>query len=105
MEASVLGFQFIRDLYQEDEDFKPYLNGQEGSKHSLYTYQEGFSFKGNKLCIPKGPIWKLLVKEVLGEALAGHFGINKTIDMLKEHFFWPKMGGHVYEVISKCSIC
>ena len=36
--------------------------------------------------------------------LAGHFGINKTIDMLKEHFFWPKMGGDVHEVIFKCSI-
>jgi len=37
MEASVLGFQFIGDLYQEDEDFKPYLNDQEGSKHGPYT--------------------------------------------------------------------
>ena len=34
MEARVLGFQFIGGLYQEDEDFKPYLNGQEDSKHN-----------------------------------------------------------------------
>jgi len=25
--------------------------------------------------------------------------------MLKEHFFWPKMGRDIHEVISKCSIC
>jgi len=25
--------------------------------------------------------------------------------MLKEHFFWPKMGGNVHEMISECSIC
>ena len=24
--------------------------------------------------------------------------------MLKQHFFWPKMGGDIHEVISKCSI-
>src|SRR4029079_8283196 len=51
------------------------------------------------------PLRKLLVKEVHGGSLAGHFGINKTIDMLKEHFYWPKMGGDVHEIISKCSIC
>jgi len=28
METRVLGFQFIRDLYQEDEDLRPYLNDQ-----------------------------------------------------------------------------
>ena len=40
-----------------------------------------------------------------GGGLAGHFGIKKTIDMLKEHFFLPNMGVDVHEVISKCSIC
>ena len=44
-------------------------------------------------------------QKVHSGGLAGHFGINKTIDMLKEHFFWPKMGGDVHEVIFKCSFC
>ena len=61
--------------------------------------------RATKLCIPKGLIRKLLVKEVHGGGLAGHFGINKTIDMLNEHFFCPKMGGDIHEVIFKCSIC
>lgn len=87
MEVRVLGFQFIYKPYQKDEDFKHYLHGQEGHKHSPYTHQEGFLFKGNKLCISKGHTRKLLVKEVYGGGLAGHFGVNKTIDMLKEHFF------------------
>jgi len=62
-------------------------------------------FKGNKLYIPKGPIRKLLVKKVHRCGLAGHFGINKTIDMVKEHFYWPRIGGDVHEVISKRSLC
>jgi len=87
MEVTILGFKFIEELYHDDENSKPYLNDQDNHKHSPYTRQEGFLFKGNKLCIPKGPVRKLLVKEVHGEGLIGHFGINKTIDMLKEHFF------------------
>jgi len=67
METRVLGFQFIRDLYLEDEDFKPYLNGQEGSKHSPYTHQEGFLFKGNKICILKGPSESCLSRKFIEE--------------------------------------
>jgi len=56
MEARVLGFQFIRELYQDDEEFKHYLHDQDDYKHIPYTLQEGFLLKGNNLCIPKGPI-------------------------------------------------
>jgi len=105
MEARVLGFKFIQEPYHDDKDFKPYLNDQDNHKHRPYTLQEGFLFKGNKLCNPKGPIRNLLVKEVHEGGLVGQFGINKTIDMLKEHFFWPKIDGDIHEIISKCSIC
>lgn len=36
---------------------------------------------------------------------AGHFGINKTVDVLQEHLFWHKLAGDVYSVISKCATC
>jgi len=87
MEERVLRFQFIQELYRKHEDFIPYLQDQEGNKKSPYTIQEGFLLKGNKLCIPKGIIQKVLVKEVHGGGLDGHFNINETIDMLKEHFY------------------
>jgi len=34
----------------------------------------------------------------------GHFVLNKTANILKEHFYWPKMGSAVHKV-SACSIC
>jgi len=95
MEARVLGFKFIQELYHDDEDFKPSLNDQDNHKHRPYTSQEGFFFKGNP---------KVLVKDTNGGGLVPHFGINKSIDMLKEHVFCPKMGGDVHQVISKCLI-
>jgi len=84
MEVRVLGFKFIQELYHDDENFKPYLSDQDDHKHSPYTLQVGPLFKGNKPCIPNGPIRNVLVKEMHGGGLANHFGINKTIDMLKE---------------------
>jgi len=46
-----------------------------------------------------------LVPDAHGGALASHFGLNNTIDILKEHFYWPQMGSDVHRVISACSIC
>jgi len=40
-----------------------------------------------------------------GGVLADHFGINKTLEILKDHFYWPKIVGDIYNVISRCNIC
>ena len=76
-----------------------------GTQREPYSVQEGYLFSGNKLCIPQGSWRELLVREAHGGALAGHFGLNKTIDILRVHFYWPKMGGDVRKIISACSIC
>ena len=41
--------------------------------------------------MPKGSIRKLLVKEAHNGGLMGHFGIQKTLDLLHEHLFLPHM--------------
>ncbi|KAH9657973.1 hypothetical protein KPL70_023298 [Citrus sinensis] len=35
----------------------------------------------------------------------GHFGIAKTLDVLKEHFFWPHMKCDVERICEKCITC
>jgi len=70
-----------------------------------YIIKEGFLFKGNKLRVPTCPLRELLVREAHGGSLASYFGLNKTLDALREHFFWPKMGEDVHKVVSRCSIC
>ena len=70
-----------------------------------FYMQDGFLFKNNRLCIPKSPLRNILVKEVHEGTLAGHFGIQKTLDMLAQHFFWPKMLGTVGKHILRCEVC
>ena len=61
LEAKLLGFYSIKTLYIEDEDFKMVV--EDPSSYGTSTLQEGFLFKGNKLCIPKSPLRDLIVKE------------------------------------------
>jgi len=90
-------------LHIEDEDFKKVV--EDPSLCESFTLQEGFLFKENKVCIPKNPLRNMIVKEAYEGALIGHFGINNTLEILKEHFYCHKMGGDVHKVISRCATC
>jgi hypothetical protein len=48
---------------------------------------------------------ELLVREAHGGGLMGHFGVRKTLAVLHEHFFWPKMKRDVERVCSRCVTC
>ena len=36
---------------------------------------------------------------------AGHFGVSKTVDLIKRAFYWPSMYSDVYKFVRSCPIC
>ncbi|KAF7834903.1 Transposon Ty3-I Gag-Pol polyprotein [Senna tora] len=76
-------------------------------KHGLQDFYrcDGFLFKKDKLCIPNCSMRELLVIETHGGGLMGHFGVDKTLALLHEHFYWPKMRKYVVSVCAKCVTC
>ena len=70
LNAKLLGFEYVKELYANDDDFA-----------SVYGACE------NKLCVPNSSMRELLVREAHGGGLMGHFGVRKTLDVLHEHFF------------------
>ncbi|XP_057526371.1 uncharacterized protein LOC130805605 [Amaranthus tricolor] len=103
--SKILGFEFIKDQYQTCPDFADIYKLCHDTPQGLFSIHQGYLFKGNKLCIPKLPLRTILVKEVHEGSIAGHYGIQKTLDMLAKHFFWPKMLGTVGKHILKCETC
>jgi len=57
------------------------------------------------LCVPKCGTRELLVREVHGGFLAGHYGENKTSMVLKGHYFWPGMDKDVQDILGRCATC
>ncbi|XP_074318277.1 uncharacterized protein LOC141655077 [Silene latifolia] len=101
----LLGFEILENYYQDDGEFWVIFEKCGKGPFEEFMLQEGFLFKGNRLCVPKHPIRDLLVREAHGGSLAGHFGMAKTLEVLKEHFFWPKMIGDVTILVNKCVTC
>ena len=87
LDACVLGFEHLKALHEKDEDFEELY--AECSKHPKgdFLSWEGFLFKGTRLCVPRYSTRELLIREVHGGSLAEHYGENKTVTMLREHYF------------------
>ncbi|XP_027171685.1 uncharacterized protein LOC113771284 [Coffea eugenioides] len=91
MSTKLLGFEHIKNMYAHDDDFSNVFQACEHAAFQKYYRHEGFLFKENRLCIPNCSLRELLVREAHDGGLMGHFGIDKTLDILHEHFYWPKM--------------
>ncbi|XP_052173757.1 uncharacterized protein LOC127789046 [Diospyros lotus] len=105
LDARLLGFEHIKELYANDVDFANVFLACEKNAIGKFYRVEGYLFKENKLCVPQCSIRELLVREAHGGGLMGHFGEKKTLDVLHEHFFWPKMKRDVKRICDKCITC
>ncbi|KAL0378818.1 UNVERIFIED_CONTAM: Transposon Ty3-G Gag-Pol polyprotein [Sesamum radiatum] len=92
LDAKILGFEFIKDLYANDVEFgEAFGNCSPSIGWDKFYLHDGFLFRANQLCVPNCSIRLLLMKEAHSGGLMGHFGISKTLGVLSEHFYWPKM--------------
>ncbi|RDX88943.1 hypothetical protein CR513_29399, partial [Mucuna pruriens] len=63
-----------------------------------------FLFKGKRMCVPMNSIWQLLVKEAR-EGVMGDFRELKTLEILKEHFYGPRMIKGFHKICERCLTC
>jgi hypothetical protein len=100
LDARFLEFEHIKELYKDDSDFSNVYNACETSAFGKFYRLDGYLFKESHLCVPLSSI-----REAHGGGLMGHFGIVKTLDVLHEHFYWPKMKKDMQRICDKCITC
>ena len=81
--AQILGFENIPKLYKEDQNFAPTFAKYQHRAHEGFYVYDGYLFKEEKLCIPQITHRKL-VKESQEGGVISHFGVHKTLELLKE---------------------
>ncbi|XP_075675007.1 uncharacterized protein LOC142644240 [Castanea sativa] len=87
LNAKLLGFEYVKDLYANDDDFASVYEACEKAAFGKFYRLDGYLFRENRLCVPNSSMRELLVREAHGGGLMGHFGVRKTFEVLHEHFF------------------
>ena len=105
MEAKVLGSEHLKDQYEEDLDFGAIYQACTTAASGPFYQHEGFLFRYKRLCIPQGSMRELLIRESHEGGLMGHFGVDKTLSVLVEHFFWPHLKRDVEKFCARCITC
>ena len=88
LNAKLLGFEYVKELYANDDDFASVYGACEKAAFGKFYRLDGYLFRENRLCVPNSSMRKLLVREAHGGGLMGHFGVRKTLDLLHELFFF-----------------
>jgi hypothetical protein len=102
LNAKLLGFDYVKELYANDDDIASVYGACEKAAFGKFYRLDAYLFRENRLCMPNNSMHELLVCEAHGGGLTGHFGVRKTLDMLHELFFLPKMKRDVERVCARC---
>ncbi|XP_023642103.1 uncharacterized protein LOC111831583 [Capsella rubella] len=87
MDATILGFEGLKGQYENDPEFGECYREHGKANFDRFFIHDGFLFWEHRLCVPDGSIRELLLREAYGGGLTGHFGVAKTLAVLREHFY------------------
>ena len=79
-------------IFQEIvEKFKNPVVGNMDLFLGEYFKQDGYLFKGKKLCIQISSMRENIIREIHSSGLVGHFGKDKTLALIEDKYYWMKI--------------
>uniref|UniRef100_A0A2N9J0K4 Reverse transcriptase domain-containing protein n=1 Tax=Fagus sylvatica TaxID=28930 RepID=A0A2N9J0K4_FAGSY len=79
LNAKLLGFEYVKELYVNDDDFASVFGACEKAAFGKFYRLDGYLFRENRLCVPNSSMRELLVREAHGGGLMGHFGAKSRV--------------------------
>lgn len=102
MHTSVVGFASLPELYESDPFFSRIFFEAKGGRNDDYSIQDGFLFRGLRLCIPDSSLRLQIITELHNE---GHVGRDRTLQLVTTSYFWPTLRRDVERFVERCRIC
>jgi transposase InsO family protein len=99
----------VQYFYQNDPVLKKVQEAKEKPitpKWALdWRLEEAVWRRQGRLYIPEGPLRLEVMKTCHDDPLSGHFGFDRTLELVKRAHFWPKMRQYVKDYTRSCQAC
>ena len=70
------------------------------------TYKDEMLYRKGKIYLPHDEALKKIVfKNEHDTIVAGHMGMDKTLEMINRNFYWPKMAEDIEDYVRSCNDC
>jgi len=69
-----------------------------------WNWENDLLYRRNLLWVPKGLVQMVLESEH-DTKVAGHMGQDKTIELIRRNFWWPKMNEQIIDFVGSCPEC
>ncbi|HEV7736493.1 MAG TPA: reverse transcriptase domain-containing protein [Chlamydiales bacterium] len=94
----------IKDALADDLIAKKHLS--EPSDPRWTVSEDGFLRQDNKIYVPEANDLRLRVLQFKHDhVLAGHFGQNKTLELVRRDYTWPNLRTFVFDFVRTCTTC
>jgi len=74
------------------------------SKEGILKIHGGLLYRKGRLWVPEGLVDQVLRSEH-DTKVAGHMGQDKTIELVRRNFWWPKMNERILDFVRSCPEC
>ena len=100
--------EFLEDVRNAGKNDLQYCKGLEaasaGDPDGILSKDDGVLYRNGLLWVPKDLVRTVLESEH-DSKVAGHFGQDKTIEIVRRNFWWPKMDSDIIGYIQSCLEC
>ena len=79
--------------------------GETQNDQDQFEVRDRILFQNNLIYVPDCPCRLRIIKECHDDALAGHFGVAKTLYLISQSFWWPQPWKLVKEFLRTCHTC
>ena len=94
------------EVYQQagDQIKKEAASGEPGSKDRKVKEINGLLYRSNLLWVPEGLVQRIMESEH-DTKVAGYMGQDKTIELIRRNFWWPRMNERIIDFVRSCPEC